>query len=253
MFLFHESVAPQKLLRLAPTSWTLGAAAFINVPYDEDGTSPARPSRPRHRAGGQHDLPDAGTFGGHQSGSGLGWGGGLSVFATAGCTACRRRHRAVLRATCRDGYNRTSSITVATRRTSTSRALTIPARAPRWAATRSHAAAIFSGADVGKTVKINGGVVQITTFQNSGVLGRREAGADQHVRRRRTPGACTCRLERRANGYPRTGTLFEQRLVCAGSPTIRRPCGAARSPRTWTSCRARRTTTRTASRSPPTR
>jgi hypothetical protein len=257
MFLFHQSVTPQKLLRLAPTSWTLGAAAFISLPYDDDGTSPAATLTPSEEGpvGRTIYLMTGDANGATASVSGLGWGSGSANFATAAAHGLSTGQAAMFAGNIPTGYNRTSVVTV-----TDATHFSFPLRDDPGVGTTNgrytllNPVAVFSGADVGKTVKINGGIVQIASFLNSGVVTavvKKELNSvvpsPQDAWSLHAPAWSV------ANGYPRTGTLYEQRLVCGGSPATRRPFGAARRPHTWTSRRAPPTTTPTASPSRPTR
>lgn len=81
--------------------------------------------------------------------------------------------------------------------------------------------ALFNAGHVGYSVKINGGIVKLTTFTDSthmdGVI-KQELGGITTA----PPDAWSLHAPAWsvARGYPRTGTLFEQRLVCGGSPTF---------------------------------
>jgi hypothetical protein len=222
MFLFHQSVTPQKLLRLAPTSWTLGAAAFISLPYDDDGTSPAATLTPSEDGpvGRTIYLMTGDANGATTSISGLGWAGGSANFATAAAHGLSTGQAAMFAGNIPVEFNRTSVLTV-----TDATHFSFPLRDDPGAGTTNGRytlvtpVAIFSGADVGKTVKINGGIVQITGFLNSGVVTavvKKELNSvvpsPQDAWSLHAPAWSV------ANGYPRTGTLYEQRLVCGGSP-----------------------------------
>lgn len=143
MFLFHEAVAPYKLVRIADTSWTLGAAAFVNVPFEEPGSNPA----------------------------------------------------ANLTASIKDPVGATVTLTAD--------------------------AAVFSAGNVGSTIKINGGIVKLTAYTDSthvdGVIKQEltsTTAAPADAWSLHAPAWSVAR------GYPRSGTLYEQRLVAGGSPTF---------------------------------
>lgn len=143
MFLFHQSVAPQRLVCAGDTSWTLGAAPFINTPFEEPGRYPA----------------------------------------------------ATLTPSAKDPVGGACSFTAS--------------------------ASVFAAGDVGSSVKINGGIVKITAYTSgtavNGIIKQEltsTTAAPQDAWSLHAPAWSASR------GYPRTGTLFEQRLVAAGSPSF---------------------------------
>lgn len=143
MFLFHQAVAPYKLVCTSDTSWSLAAATFINTPFEEPGSYPAATLTP----------------------SAASPVGGACNF-TAGSS-------------------------------------------------------VFVAGDVGSSVKINGGIVKITGYSSgtavSGVIKQvlsSTTAAPQDAWSLHAPAWSASR------GYPRTGTLFEQRLIAGGSPTF---------------------------------
>lgn len=82
-------------------------------------------------------------------------------------------------------------------------------------------ASVFAAGDVGKFVKINGGIVKITSYTSGTAVGgtiKQEltgtTAAPQYAWSLHAPSWSVSR------GYPRTGTLYEQRLIVAGSPTF---------------------------------
>ena len=79
----------------------------------------------------------------------------------------------------------------------------------------------FAASDVGSSVKINGGIVYITGYtssdQVSGVIRQELTGITEAPNNAWSLHAPAWSASR---GYPRTGTLYEQRLVCGGSPTF---------------------------------
>lgn len=143
MFLFHEAVAPQRLVCAGDASWTIGAAPFINTPFEEPGTYPAATL-----------TPTAATP----------VGGATTLDASAG---------------------------------------------------------VFAAGDVGSSVKINGGIVKITGFTSNikvtGIIKQELTGVTASPQDAWSLHAPAWSASR---GYPRTGTLYEQRLVCGGSPTF---------------------------------
>lgn len=143
MFLFNEAVEPYRLVRIADTNWTLGAAPFVNVPYEEPGSNPA----------------------------------------------------ATLTASIKDPVGATVTLTAG--------------------------AAVFSAGNVGSTVKINGGIVKLTAYTDTTHM---DGVIKQELTSVTAAPADAWSLHAPAwssgRGYPRSGTLYEQRLVAGGSPTF---------------------------------
>lgn len=89
------------------------------------------------------------------------------------------------------------------------------------ACTLTAGAAVFAAGNVGSSVKINGGIVKITGFTSTtivtGTISQELTGtvaAPANAWSLHAPAWSASR------GYPRTGTLYEQRLVVGGSPTF---------------------------------
>ena len=143
MFMFHEAVAPYRLVTAGDTSWTLAAASFINTPFEEPGSYPAS-------------------------------------------------------------------------------TLTASASSPvGGAVTLTAGSSVFSAGNVGSSVKINGGIIKITAYASgtsvSGVIKQEltsTTAAPADAWSLHAPAWSASR------GYPRTGTLYEQRLIAGGSPTF---------------------------------
>lgn len=222
MFLFNDAVAPQKLLCSAPTSWSLAAAAFVNVPFEEEGTSPAATLMPE-RTGpvGSTIVLAAGTMGVSKDNAGLVWSDGVLL---VGLTAhgFATGNLAQIAGAFPDGYNSGASVITVTGPDNFE--IDVPINpgpdTANGATTIITGVAAFSAGDVGKTVKINGGLVQITAFDAAHyVHGIVKQELDSTVAAPQDAWTLHAPAWSAANGYPRAGTLFEQRLVCAGSPT----------------------------------
>jgi hypothetical protein len=143
MFLFHEGVYPQRLVRTGDTSWSIGNAPFIEEPFEEPGSYPNTTLTP--------SVKDP---------------VGAAVTLTAG-------------------------------------------------------SAIFSAGNVGSSVKINGGIVKLTVYTDSthmnGIIKQELSSTTAAPASAWSLHAPAWSVSR---GYPRTGTLHEQRLVAGGSPTF---------------------------------
>jgi len=143
MFLFNTAVAPQQLVRVADTNWTLGAATFVNTPFEEPGTYPA----------------------------------------------------STLTASAKDPVGATITLTAGS--------------------------AVFSAGLVGSSIKINGGIVKLTAYTDTTHM---DGVIKQELTSTTAAPADAWSLHAPAwsvaRGYPRSGTLYEQRLIAGGSPTF---------------------------------
>jgi hypothetical protein len=223
MFLFHEAVPIYKLVRISDTNWTLAAVTFLAEPFEDPGTYPASTLTATLAApegAGMHLL--AGEFSGapganvaiswaagvvtvEKTGHGLATGNGVSI---TGCAPL--------------GFNGVYVITVTgpDHFTYAQAADPGPPTAPGYTLALT-GSGIFSAGDVGSSVRINGGIVKINGFVSSSVVSgviKREllsvVGARQDAWSLHAPAWSASR------GYPRTGTLFEQRLVVGGTPSF---------------------------------
>lgn len=140
MFLFHETLAIRRLVRVADNNWALDAP-ITATPFEEPGTYPAATMTP--------SIKDP-------------VGGAVTMTASA---------------------------------------------------------AVFSAGNVGSSIKINGGIVKLTGYTDTthmtGIIKQEMTSivaAPADAWSLHAPAWSASR------GYPRTGTLFEQRLVVGGSP-----------------------------------
>jgi hypothetical protein len=89
------------------------------------------------------------------------------------------------------------------------------------ACTLTASAGVFVAGSVGSSVKINGGIVKITGFTSTTIV---NGTIKQELTSTTASPANAWSLHAPAwsasRGYPRTGTLYEQRLVVGGSPTF---------------------------------
>jgi len=221
MFLFHEAVYPQTLLRTAPTTFVLGNAALINVPFQEAGSSPAARLTPE-RTGplGETIYLAAGNYAGTVANTGLTWSGGTVTVGATGHGLSTGDMVQVVGAV-PDAYNiGATRITVTGVNNYEYDLAANPGPATAFGTTtRIDGTAAFSAADVGKSIKINDGLVKVTSYLGNNVVRgiiKHELSSGVYA----PQDAWTIHAEAwgATPGYPRTGTLFEQRLVCGGSP-----------------------------------
>ncbi len=215
MFLFHPSIFPARVRRFTDAIWDLSSVPFTVQPFDEQGYTPA-----------------AALTLGAVSGTGITATAGASVFqpSDVGRNLFSQAGAATI-----TGYTSGTVVTVTITNTFASTALASGAWymdvSPQTTCTASAvgpvgtaitltlgAAGWRTGIDEGKYVRINSGIAKITTIGSTTVA---NAIIVAVLLSATVAPALSWSLEatvwNAANGYPRTGTLFEQRLWCAGS------------------------------------
>lgn len=220
MFLFHPSYQPRKLVRYSNTVWKLSVASWIVPPSEEKGDKPAT----------QLTL------------SAITVGTGRTATAAAACFEASDVGRQITNgaglATI-TGYTSTTVVTVTivdafaaspiasgqwTLTESPKTSLTPSAKEPIGAAcTLTAGAAAFKNSaqvsDIGKFVEINDGLVEITGFTSSTIVTGIIRTVLSVTNAAQSEGwALRSAVWNAVDGYPRAGTLFEQRLIAAGSP-----------------------------------
>lgn len=216
MFLAHPSYPIQRLRRFSDTSWDCSAAPFIVTPYDEIGF-----------VGTMTLTLSAATVGTGRTataGSAVFLAGdvGREIWSAAGLAVIT-------------GFTSTTVVTVEIKiafasvniaanawslKQSPQTACTPSAKDPVGGAVTLTLAADGwrTGADVGKFVKINGGLVQITAVASalsaSGVI---KQVLTSTVAAPASAWSLEASVWNATNGYPRAVTLNEQRLIAAGS------------------------------------
>lgn len=89
------------------------------------------------------------------------------------------------------------------------------------ACTLTAGASVFVAGDVGSSVKINSGIVKITGYTSGTVVtGTIKQELANTVAAQANAWSLHAPAWSASRGYPRTGTLYEQRLIVAGSPTF---------------------------------
>lgn len=217
MFIVHESVIPQRLRRFADDNWTIAATPFDPAPFAEIGFQPNVTLTLSLATVGTGRTLTAGAaaFLASDVGRNVTYLGGLATITGYTSTT-------VVTATIVEAFPSVGPITAGlwTIDSSPQTTCTPSAKDPvGGAVTLTLSAAGWRADDVGKYVRINGGLVKITGYTSdvivSGVI-RQELSA--------TVGAPALAWTLEANvfggpnGYPRAVTLFEQRLFLAGSP-----------------------------------
>jgi len=217
MFLFNSGTFPKRLRRFSDTVWDLSSAPFTVQPFDEQGITPAASITLSALSGVITATASAAVF--------LPSDVGRSFISAAGIGQVT-------------GFTSTTIVTVTTsvaflglalasgawsmdlspQTTCTASAvgpvgtsITLTLTASGWRNT-------FGTVDVGKYVRINGGLCLITGFTSDTIV---SATVKSVLTSATGAPALSWSLESAVwsatNGYPVTGTIFEQRLWCAGT------------------------------------
>lgn len=220
MFLFHESYPTRKLVRYSNTSWKLFAASWLVPPSEEKGDKPVTTlTLSAATVGtGRTATAAAACFEASDVGRQITSGAGLATITAYTSTT-------VVTVTIVDAFASAGPIASQswTLTESPKTGLTPSAKDPvGGACTLTAGAAAFKNSaqvtDIGKFVEINDGLVEITGFTSSTVVAgiiRTELASTTAA----ASGGWALRSQvwNSVDGYPRTGTLYEQRLICAGS------------------------------------
>lgn len=215
MFIAHPSVPIYRLRRFDHASWDLSAAPFTVTPFDEIGVNPATTLTLSDATVGAGRTFTAGAASFQASDV------GREIWSSAGvATITGYTSTTVVTATITVAFPSTSIASGAwTIAGSPQTSCTPSAKDPLGASiTLTLGAAGWNSADVGKFVRINGGLAQITGYTSSTIV---NATIKQELTATVAAPAVAWSLESSvwggANGYPRAVTLHEQRLIAAGS------------------------------------
>lgn len=215
MFITHPSLPPYRLRRFGDAAWDLGAAPFLTQPFDEIGDT----------------FNVILTLGSAGVGTGISCTAASGVFLAAdvGRSIFYRGSVALI-----TGFTSATVVTVSI--TSAFGSVTVPAN--EWTLTGSPqttltptdkdpveksttltaAANAFRTSDVGKFVRINGGLLQITAFTSALIVTATIKQVLSAVSAAQVNGwSLEASVWNAANGYPSTVTLYEQRLILGGS------------------------------------
>lgn len=216
MFIAHPSVPIYRLRREDHDDWSLSAAPFVVTPFDEIGIAPATTLTLSALTVGAGRTFTAGAA------SFLASDVGREIWSAAGLAEIT-------------GFTSTTVVTAEIKvafsaspiasgdwqiKNSPQTTCTASAVGPVGAAiTLTLGAAGWRASDVGSFVKINGGLCLITGFTSDTIV---NAEVKQVLSSTTAAPANSWSLEspvwNAIDGYPRTVTLYEQRLVAAGSP-----------------------------------
>lgn len=213
MFIFNARVPTYRLRRLADTEWSLAPAPFVTKPFDEKGvdyTSSITFSDPSVGVG-RTATAVASAFLASDVGREI-WSGG-GVARITGVTSANVVTVDILNA-----------FTAAVRPTwslkgSPQTTNTLSAATPvGGSVSMTLGAAGWRVEDIGKFVKINGGLLEVSTYTSptvaSGIIRSAPTSA---VASPANAWSLEASVWNDIDGYPGTGTLYEQRLAMAGS------------------------------------
>jgi len=214
MFIFNPLVPVFRLRRVSDTNWNLAAAPFVTTPFDEKGIAfnSAMTISDSTIGTGRTVTTVAAGFMVSDVGREIWAAGGVAVIT--GFTSST-----VVTVTVTNAFPSGSSPTWSLQG-SPQTSNTPSAKDPVGASTSLTLAADgWRPADVGKFVKINGGLVQITTYTSATVVsGVIRAAMTAIVASPANAWSVESSVWNNNDGFPCTGTLYEQRLVTAGSP-----------------------------------
>lgn len=213
MFIFHQSVPVHRLRRVTNTEWTLAPAPFVTVPFAEAGLS----------------FTTSATIDDATVGTGRTFTSSVSAFLAAdvGRQIVAGGGIAEITAYTSDTVVTVEVITAFASTSLASWQMTLSPQATNTASAKDPVGKVITmtldiagwrSSDVGKYVKINGGLVQITSYTSTTVVkGVIKAALTSIVGSTPNAWSLESAVWNATDGYPSTGTLYEQRLACAGS------------------------------------
>lgn len=216
MFIFHNGVPINRLRRITNTQWSLAPAPFVTKPFDERGIDFATSmTLSAATVGTGRTLTSAATaFLASDVGREV-W-AGPGVAKITACTSATVVTVEVLNA-----FPSTNNATWSLKG-SPQTPNTLSAFSPVGATvTMTLTADGWRPSDVGKFVKINSGLMEITAFTDAKVVSALiRVAATSITAAPANAWTLESSVWNDTDGYPGTGTLFEQRLHVGGSPNF---------------------------------
>lgn len=216
MFLAHQALPIYRLRRVTHAEWTISRAPFVTEPFDENGHKPAVDltlSDPIAGTG-RTVTASASVWLAADVGREIWYGTGVAVLtAVASATSAT--------VTIRTDFGAPLIPSGAWRLTGSPQTTNTPNKKDPVGdvITLTLGAAGFRPEDAGKYVRINRGIVHITTINSSTVAtGIIKSALDATIGAIANSWTLEGPVWNEPNGYPGAVTLHEQRLVCAGSP-----------------------------------
>ncbi|MNJ17905.1 hypothetical protein D3C77_121960 [compost metagenome] len=216
MFLFHQRVPIGRLRRITNTEWSLAPAPFVTKPFDERGVefSTTLTLSAITVGVGRTFTSAVPAFLASDVGREIWSGAGVAKITgfTSGTVVTAEILNA-FQSTSRPSWSLKGSPQTSN---------TLSAFTPVGAVvTMTLAADGWRPGDVGKFVKINGGLLEITAYTSalvvSGVIRSAPTSATASPA---NAWSLEASVWNETDGYPGTGTLYEQRLAVAGSPNF---------------------------------
>lgn len=216
MFIFHNKVPVSRLRRITNTEWTLAPAPFVTKPFDEKGIDFLTVffiSDPTVGAGRTATASEP-AFLAADVGREI-WSGGGVARITAVVSATIATVEVV------NAFSGTSRPTWSLKG-SPQTTNTLSAATPvGGSVSMTLGAAGWRANDIGKFVKINGGLLEVITYTSSTVAsGIIRSAPTSAVASPANAWSLEASVWNDIDGYPGTGTLFEQRLALGGSPNF---------------------------------
>lgn len=217
MFLAHQSIPIYRLRRVTNAEWTLSEAPFVTVPFAENGHKPAVSiTLSDATAGtGRTATASASVWLAADVGREIWYGTGVAVITA-------RTSGTVATVTVRTGFGSTAIPSGQWKLTGSPQTTCTPSKKDPIGDTVTltlSAAGWRTTEDVNKWVRINRGIVQITSIGSATVAtGIIKSALDATIGAIANSWTLEGAVWNAADGYPGAVTLHEQRLVCGGSP-----------------------------------
>jgi len=216
MFIFHKNIYTYSLKRIASNNWVLSKAPFTVLPFDEVG----------HIFSTTLTISDTtvGTGRTMTAGSGVFLAGdvGRRITSESGVATITALVSATVVTVTISSAFQASSIASGKWRLEDSPQVTLTPSiyTPVGSAiTLTTTVASFRSGDVGKYIRINSGLVNVTGFTDTMHLtGTIETELSSAAASPAMAWTLESSVWNDTDGYPGTGVFYEQRLVCAGSP-----------------------------------
>lgn len=216
MFIFNVQTPIHRLRRVSDTEWSLAPAPFVTKPFDEKGINftTALTLSAATVGTGRTATSAVAAFQPADVGREIWAGAGVAkITAYTSATVVTVEVVNAFSATALASWALKGSpqtANTASAKDPVGSVITLTLTADGWRAD-----------DVGKFVKINRGVVEITTYTSAKIVsGVVRSALDAVVASPANAWSLEASVWNDFDGYPATGTLHEQRLVAAGSPNF---------------------------------
>lgn len=214
MYVFHPEVSPSRVQRFSDGAWTFGFSPFTQIPFAEAGdVYAASATLSDATVGAGRTFTGGGLFQPADVGRAIISGGGIAVITgyTSSIQVTVEITRAFTSTTVAGGW---------TLEGSPQTAVTPSAAGPVGASiTLTGAAACWMSAiQPGTMIRINGGLCRVTSYVSSTII---NAVVVRELASTTAAPSLAWTYEPRIwdvqRGFPRTGTIHQQRMICAGT------------------------------------